>query len=133
MRVTRSGAYNPMTRKARIGTIASQFLIMIFLTGCNSQTPDQRKPILLADREAPLGWVYLRVYEDSTFEFESRGLEREGTIYPGKIELIGDTIVFHYRDSIPKAGARAILTKNWVSYFGGKYPESVEIKLNKLK
>ena len=111
-------------------------LTLMSLGSCTTDKPtntDTKEPILLADREAPLGWVYLRIYADSTFEFESRGLERTGTIYPGTIELKGDTILFHYSDSLPKAGDRAMLTDRAVSYFGGKYPESVEIKLNKIK
>lgn len=111
-------------------------LTIILLSSCrDSKTTETEKkePILLADREAPLGWVCLRVYADSTFEFESRGLERRGTIYPGTIQLNGDTISFHYSDSIPKAGDRAILTDRTVAYFGGEHSESVEIKLNKLK
>ena len=111
-------------------------LVFAFLGSCNSGTQqhiDSRTPILLADREAPLGWVYLRIYEDSTFEFESRGLERRGTIYSGKIELSGDTIVFHYRDSIPKAGQRAIMNGDYVSYIDGEYHERIQIKLNELQ
>jgi hypothetical protein len=101
-------------------------------TSCRETRHEEKKPLLLADREAPLGWVYLRIFEDSTFEFESRGLERRGTIYSGTIELQNDTIYFHYKDSIPSAGQMAILTKNQVVYFGGDYHERVEIKLNKL-
>jgi hypothetical protein len=111
-------------------------LAIMLLNSCTktkSIDSEAKEPILLADREAPLGWVYLRIYSDSTFEFESKGLERTGTIYPGTIELNGDTILFHYSDSIPKAGDRAILTDRTVAYFGGKYSERVEIKLNKMK
>src|SRR5688572_26076367 len=99
-----------MTKK-KLVNILFQVVILTLLSSCNSRTSDKmesKKAILLADREAPLGWIYLRIYEDSTFEFESRGLERQGTIYPGTIDLIGDTIVFHYRDSIPIAGDKAI-------------------------
>lgn len=105
-------------------------LVLIF-SSCHQQT-ENKETILLADREAPLGWVYLRVYKDKTFEFESRGLERKGDIYAGHLELKNDTIYFHYSDSIPKAGNKAILTKNSVSYFGGEYPESLGIKKNEL-
>ena len=52
------------------------FLIFIFfLISCNQQ--EKKETLLMADREAPLGWVYLRVYKDKTFEFESKGLERK--------------------------------------------------------
>ncbi|MBU2928201.1 hypothetical protein [Winogradskyella psychrotolerans] len=93
----------------------------------------ERETILLADREAPLGWVYLRIYKDKTFEFESRGLERVGDIYAGNVELKNDTIYFKYLDSIPKAGNKAILTEKFVSYFNGDYPERLEIKKSIIK
>jgi hypothetical protein len=86
---------------------------------------------LLADREAPLGWVYLRIYQDSTFEFESKGI-RIGTIYSGKAEIKNDTIFFNYTDSIPSAGKTAIISDYTITYIDGEYHESVEIKLSKL-
>jgi hypothetical protein len=100
------------------------------LYGCrNSQ---EKETVLLADREAPLGWIYLRMYTDSSFEFESRGL-RDKDVYHGTYKLRGDTIYFNYRDSIPKAGTKAIITNKSVSYINGSYHESVGIKLNRLK
>ena len=101
-------------------------LLILILTSCNQAK--NRETILLADREAPLGWVYLRIYKDNTFEFESRGLERRGDIYSGKIELKIDTIYFKYSDLIPRAGNKAVLTEKFVSYFNGEYPEELEIK-----
>ncbi|WJJ96557.1 hypothetical protein [Algibacter luteus] len=106
-------------------------ILILTLTSCNQK--EQKETILLADREAPLGWVYLRVYKDKTFEFESRGLERRGDIYSGIVELKNDTLYFHYSDSIPKAGNKALLTKRFVSYFNGDYPERLEIKKSELK
>jgi hypothetical protein len=90
-----------------------------------------KEPVLLADREAPLGWVNLKMYKDNSFEFISSGL-RDKTVYSGTFRLSTDTIFFNYRDSIPKAGKTAIISAKTVSYFAGDYPESVEIKLNKL-
>jgi len=107
---------------------------LVLILSLNSCNPTSKKEtLLLADREAPLGWMYLRVYKDKTFEFESRGLERKGVIYSGIMELKTDTIYFKYSGSIPKAGNKAILTKNFVSYFNGTYPERLEIKKNNLK
>ena len=106
-------------------------ILGLICESCNHQT-EKKATILLADREAPLGWVYLRVYKDNTFEFESRGLERKGIVYTGIIDLKNDTIYFHYSDSIPKVGNKAILTKNVISYFNGAYPERLEIKKNEL-
>ncbi len=105
--------------------------LILTLNSCNRT--EKKDTILLADREAPLGWIYLRIYKDKTFELESRGLERRGNIYSGTIELKNDTICFNYSDSIPKAGNRAILTKRFVSYFNGEYSELLEIKQNRIK
>ena len=113
-------------------TIIILILILILtLTSC--VRTEKQETLLLADREAPLGWVYLRVYKDKTFEFESRGLERRGDIYAGIVEVKNDTIFFQYVDSVPKAGNKAILTENFVSYFSGEYPERLEIKKNVFK
>lgn len=87
--------------------------------------------ILLADREAPIGWVYLRIFKDSSFEFESRGFGG-GTVYSGKAEIISDTIFFFYKDSIPKAGNTAVYSDKYVAFTNGSYPERVEISLSKL-
>ena len=104
--------------------------LILTLFSCNRT---EKETLLLADREAPLGWVFLRIYKDKTFEFESRGLERRGDIYSGTVDLRNDTLYFKYSDSIPRAGNKAILTEKFVSYFSGEYPESLEIKKNDLK
>ena len=92
---------------------------------------DKKELLLQADREAPLGWVYLRIYKDSTFEFESRGV-RTSTVYQGKAEINKYQIRFNYTDSIPKAGSLAIYDKNSVYYTNGDYPERVGITVTKL-
>ncbi len=112
----------------------SFLIIVIFLSFCgcdNVKIIQDKHPLLLADREAPLGWVYLKIYKDKSFEFISAGL-RDKTIYSGTYKLNNYTIYFNYKDSIPKAGKKAIITNRFVSYIGGIYPESLEIKLNKL-
>jgi hypothetical protein len=86
----------------------------------------------LANREAPLGWVYLKLYSDSSFEFISSGL-RDSDVYPGAFKINHDTIFFKYSDSIPKLNAfKAVIHKSYVDFIGGTYPESVHITLNKL-
>ena len=85
----------------------------------------------MADREAPLGWVYLRIYDDSTFQFESRGL-RQGDIYSGKVKITADTLFFNYIDSIPAAGKTAVYNSARVAYIDGQYPESMPITLNEI-
>mgnify|MGYP001471472239 CR=1 FL=1 len=106
--------------------------ITLFLFSCQQETKE-KEPILLADREAPLGWVYLRIYPDSTFEFETRGL-RDRNLFGGKAEITNDTIFFHYKDSIPYSGTKAVYTKGAVAYTDGKngMHESLQIKLSKL-
>ena len=106
---------------------------VLFLSQCkNNNEQHKKKPILLADREAPLGWVYLRIYDDSTFQFESRGLERQGDIYPGKVKITADTLFFNYIDSIPRAGKTTVYNSVRVSYIDGQYPESMSITLNEI-
>jgi len=108
-------------------------LSFIFSNACIHRSANHiKEPILLADREAPLGWIYLRIYEDSTFEFVSAGLRSEN-IFPGKVKICNDTMYFHYNDSIPKAGKTAVFNEKIVAYIDGEYHERVEIKLNKIK
>jgi len=39
-----------------------------------------KKAVLVADREAPLGWAYLKIYEDKSFEFISKGLRDQNSL-----------------------------------------------------
>lgn len=106
------------------------FICLIFLIVISCK--DERKEVLLADREAPLGWIYLKMYDDKSFEFISNGLVRGDDAYSGKYKLKNDTVYFKYDGSVPKAGSKAIIKNGFVIYFDGKYPERIEIKLNKL-
>jgi hypothetical protein len=108
------------------------YILLISIIACltfsrcsDTNSSQKKKPILLADREAPIGWVYLRVYEDSTFEFSD-------TKYQGKVLIKNDTLLFQYKDSIPKVGKTAILKENQIIYTDG-LRERLEIKLNDLK
>lgn len=94
---------------------------------------NEKKEVLLADREAPLGWVYLKMYDDKSFEFISQGMMRDKDIYRGNYELKNDTLYFNYKGSIPKAGSKALIEKGFINYINGSYPERVEVKFNKLK
>ena len=110
-------------------------IIIAFLLFACGQTSErnskEKEPLLLADREAPLGWIYLRIYKDSTFEFESRGL-RTSKIYSGIANIAIDTIYFDYNDSIPRVGTKAVYSDKFVAYTNGEYPERVGIKLSEL-
>lgn len=115
--------------------IISIILASIILLGCSSsdnKKAEKLEPNLLADREAPLGWVYLRTYPDSSFEFISAGL-RDRTIYPGKYRINADTIFFDYTDSIPKLNStKAIIRNNSIVYLNGTYREVLGISKNEL-
>lgn len=89
------------------------------------------KLVLSADREAPLGWIYLNLYNDDSFELISKGV-RNKEIYSGNYRIDEDTIYFKYKDSIPTAGSIAVLENGYIRYINGKYSETVEIKINKL-
>lgn len=108
------------------------YLLFLYLISCSISSNKQKINILIADREAPLGWVYLKIYSDSSFEFISKGL-RDQDVYPGVVKIIKDTLHFIYTDSIPRAGKTAIIKKKTVSYIEGEYPESLNIKLNELQ
>ena len=105
------------------------FFIFLLIISCK----EEKKAVLLADREAPLGWIYLKMYDDCTFDFISRGILRNEDIYSGNFNMKSDTINFKYKDSIPNAGSKAIIKNGFVTYLDGTYRESVEIKLNNIK
>lgn len=110
------------------------FTLLIFI-GCNSsdnKKVEKPEPNLLADREAPLGWVYLRTYPDSSFEFILTGL-RDRTIYLGQYSIKADTIFFDYTDSIPKLNStKAIFKNNTIVYLNGTYGEILGVSKNEL-
>lgn len=64
--------------------------LLLVITSCENE----KKEVLLADREAPLGWVYLKMYDDKSFEFISQGMMRDKDIYMGNYELKNDTLYF---------------------------------------
>lgn len=105
------------------------------LSQCNSSNPRTPEPqtLLKADREAPLGWVYLTVYLDSTFQFTTTGIRANLTTnYLGKAVIKGDSIFFRYLDSIPRAGKTAVFNDKVVAYIDGEYPERLQIKHSTL-
>jgi hypothetical protein len=74
----------------------------------NKENTDDKKSILQASREAPLGWLYFELYADSTFMATSAGL-RDADKYHGTYKLHFDTLFLTYKDSIPKAFGQEIL------------------------
>lgn len=57
------------------------FIILILLLTISCK--EEKKDVLLADREAPLGWIYLKMYDDYTFDFISRRVLSDENIYSG--------------------------------------------------
>ena len=108
-------------------------LASLTITSCDNSSRTIEKPTLLrADREAPLGWVYLTIYQDSTFQFTLTGMRGAGNVYKGKVEIGKDTLHFTYADSIPKAGKTAVYNDKVVAYIDGEYPERVNISKTEL-
>ncbi len=105
--------------------------VLITLASCSGK-PDMENIILYADREAPLGWIHLTIYKDSTFEYQSRGI---GTskIWKGKAQIKKDSIQFEYQDSIPIVGERAYFTDKYIDYLDVGGNGKIEIKFSKLK
>lgn len=58
---------------------------------------------------------------------------RESDIYSGKYKMMNDTIDFKYENKIPVAGSKAVIRDGFLYYLNGKYPETLNIKLNQLK
>ncbi|WP_312076145.1 hypothetical protein [Chryseobacterium sp.] len=111
-----------------------RFLLLItfiFLINCRKES-EQRKEVLLADREAPIDWIYLKMYNNYTFQFISAGIRNDDDMYSETYSLKSDTIYFKYKDSIPNAGSKAVIENGYVNYLDGSYPERIQIKLNKL-
>ncbi|MXS71673.1 hypothetical protein GSF70_10630 [Flavobacteriaceae bacterium W22] len=108
----------------------NKFLILIILLLVSCQ---DKKEIFSADREAPLGWIYLKIYNDESFEFISRGMMGESDVYSGKYKMMNDTIDFKYENKIPAAGSKAVIRDGFLYYLNGEYPETLNIKLNQLK
>ncbi len=108
-------------------------LASLAISSCGNSTRSVEKPILLkADREAPLGWAYLTIYQDSTFEFTLTGIRGVGYTYKGKVEIGRDSLFFVYSDSIPRAEKTSIYNDKVVAYIDGEYPERVNISMTKL-
>lgn len=114
-------------------------LVILFslstILGCDTTSNKAtEKPIIInAQREAPLGWVYLTIYEDSTFQFIYTDLRsKDRDVYKGKAIIQDDSIHFHYNDSIPDAGKTALIRDNMIIYLDGKYSEKLDVYQNKL-
>lgn len=97
----------------------------------NCKRKSNKDVLLLADREAPMGWISLKMYSDKTFEFISSGFLSDD-IYPGTYRIHNDTIYFEYSQMMPYAGKIAVTNRKCIKYIACAYPETLEIKLNKI-
>ena len=108
------------------------FVISFCLIQCNNNSASKKEILLKAGREAQLGWVYLTIYKDSTFQFAYTGLRGDYDIYNGKVSIKKDSMFFSYQDSIPRAGTKVIYNNKRIAYVDGEYPESLNISESKL-
>lgn len=99
-----NGFINYVNSKSMKFRILYVFLLLIMISCKNG-----RKEVLLADREAPLGWVYLKMYDEKSFEFFSQGMMRDVNSFEGIYEIKNDTIYFKYKNVIPDAGSKAFI------------------------
>ena len=111
--------------------ILSIWSLAMFCSCVHSSEKSAKKTVFSAGRKAPLGWVFLEIYDNKSFEFTSQGI-RIKSVYPGIVKLTNDTLYFTYNDSIPTVGNVAVISHKRVSYVEGMYPESLEIKINTL-
>jgi hypothetical protein len=116
----------------RFKLILFSLVMFTLLNACRQTIKIEKKPLLLADREASIGWVILNIFADSTFQYTSGGA-RNITDYTGYVQIQNDTLYFQYKDSIPVVGKIAIIKNNYVVYIAGTYREHLEIKFNDLK
>ena len=121
-------------RLTQVFKILSVTITSLIFIQCKSDNTVTEKPALLkASRQAPLGWVYLTIYQDSSFIFTLTGIRSALTkTYPGKVSIEKDSLFFVYADSVPKAGNKAIFNNKAVAFVNGEYPESLNINLIKL-
>jgi len=85
----------------------------------------------MAEREAPIGFHHLRVFKDSTFEFECKSFPNS-KIYVGRINIENDTIIFNYSGKFPAFGNKAIINKNRLIYTNGKAREILDVWLDSI-
>jgi hypothetical protein len=99
------------------------------LSACSS-TP-KKTPILLANREAPLGWAYLRVFKDSTFVLENRSLIGKD-VYSGSVEFKNDSLFLITKNPIPRFGNTVVIKRKKAIFIGFKSAAGLDITLNEL-
>ena len=114
---------------------------MTVFFGCNSpknsEMTEKKETILHAGREAPLGYLTLELYADSTFSVTNAGL-RTADVYNGTFRLHYDTLKLMYNDSLPRAvGQQLLIEQNNLKdldiIYGGLGINHSKIDLDKLR
>ncbi|MGD1890210.1 MAG: hypothetical protein ACFB15_06385 [Cyclobacteriaceae bacterium] len=116
------------------------FIVLLICTSCASKVKEKdenRIPVLRADREAPIGWVYLDLYQDNSFDLKFGRRDKPKT---GTYTLSNDTIYFQYDDEIDFYRSKGVINDKWVCFQSDSLKlmrdrdctDRVEIKLNKL-
>jgi len=105
-------------------------LITLFISSCGNKNK-RTDFILYADREAPIGWLYLKIYKDSTFDFIYRSFP-SSKIHSGVVTIKNDTLNFNYYDSIPAVGNKALIDRRHIRFVNGSYDEVLEISLDSI-
>lgn len=107
-------------------------LSMIFLSiACENNVPP-KEAVLLADMQSPMGWNYLRIYKDLTFQFESKKLLKS-TFYEGSVYIEGNVLYFNYKDTVPSFGDMATIDGVFITFDNGLSNEILEISLDTTK
>ena len=88
-------------------------MLLVMLAGCHDEAPTDL--LLAAEREAPIGWVRVRLFRDSTFELSlNRGSWKRGTFRTAQ-----DTIIFDYLGETDSLRQRAVVVENELRFIGG--------------
>ena len=104
------------------------FLILLGLTSCVEGSEPQMKANLIAQREAPVGWVRFKTYPDSTFVY-TRG-RGDGT-HMGTYKLKGDTLYLSSTDTSMHC-EKVFIGDNSVEFIGKDTPGFASIVTNSL-
>ena len=85
--------------------------IATVLAGCTNNSTNHKPSVVLhASREAPIGWLNLTLFDDSTFVANSLGTRGDGE-YSGTYLRQYDTVFLYYTSKEPQAFGRQLLIK----------------------
>ncbi len=105
------------------------YILILILLSCAPMEEIKHsnlQPILLATSEAPLGWERLRIFIDSTFEYEIAGFNFN-KLYKGSVKISDDSLFFNYINSNDTIGSKAIFNNQTVNYLDGSRQQSLDV------